>query len=272
MARHVRPATAKGPGQCTWSTAVAPACERKLSATAWHDDLLIYQRAPFACVAHQAGHRGQGDDRCHDRGADGLTEARPRRDGQFDAGYYRRFYVDRETAVITPGMQRHEVAFVIAFCRHIGLGIVRFTDVGAGTGWWAKEFRKRYRTCRHIETFDASEAACRLYGHRRVAAQKIGGPQSDLVVCRDVLRYLPARDAEEAIRRLARKCRGVLYLHVITSDDDIDEDASDMSGFFRTVGWYTRRLRRAGFRDCGMGLFVSNKFAAFDPFAIEVTP
>jgi predicted TPR repeat methyltransferase len=166
-------------------------------------------------------------------------------------------------------MQRNEVAFVIAFARHIELEIKRFSDVGAGTGWWAKEFAKRYPECRNIETFDASESACTLYGHRHVEIQKLGGRESDLVVCRDVLRYLSDTEAEKGIRRLARKCRGVLYLHVITSDDEIDEDASDMAGFFRTTSWYRKRLRNAGFTDCGMGLFVSEKMKGFAPFSIE---
>ena len=166
-------------------------------------------------------------------------------------------------------MQRNEVAFVIAFCRHIDVEIKRFSDVGAGTGWWAREFAKRYPACRHIETFDSSEAASRLYGHRKVELQRLGGRESDLVVCRDVLRYLTDSDAEKAIRRLARKCRGVLYLHLITSDDEVDEEMSDMAGFFRTTAWYRRRLKAAGFTDCGMGLFVSKKLKSFTPFAIE---
>jgi 2-polyprenyl-3-methyl-5-hydroxy-6-metoxy-1,4-benzoquinol methylase len=187
----------------------------------------------------------------------------------FNAAYYKRYYHDDESAVVTPDMQRAEVAFVIAFSRHIGLNIRRFTDAGAGTGWWAKEFARRYPACANIETFDASEAACKLYGHRRIPLQKLGGRESDLVVCRDVLRYLNDADAEKAIRRLARKCRGVLYLHVITKEDEIDEEASDMSGFFRSAAWYRRRLRAAGFIDCGMGLFVSRRMKSCAPFAID---
>jgi hypothetical protein len=192
-----------------------------------------------------------------------------RKSDRFDAGYYDRYYHRPATAVVTPEMQRHEVAFVVAFCRHIELDVKRFTDAGAGTGWWAKEFAKRYPSCRYIETLDASEAACRLYGHRRVELQKLGGRESDLVVCRDVLRYLSDTDAEKAIRRLKRKCRGVLYLHVITREDEIDEEASDMTGYFRSTSWYRRRFSDAGFIDCGMGLFVSKKFTSFAPFSIE---
>jgi hypothetical protein len=188
----------------------------------------------------------------------------------FNAAYYRRYYHDSSTAVMTREMQRDEVSFVLAFCRHASLTITRFADVGAGTGWWAKEFARRLPACRHIETYDASIDAARLYGHKRLEIQKLKGPECDLVVCRDVLRYLDDESAQTAIERLARKCRGALYLHVITSDDEIDEDASDMAGFFRSTAWYRKRLREAGFTDCGMGLFVSKKFAAFNPFAIEL--
>jgi len=187
----------------------------------------------------------------------------------FDREYYERYYHRSATAVVTPEVQRNEVAFVIAFCRHAGVEVKRFCDVGAGTGWWAREFAKRYPACRTIETFDASPIACELYGHRNVPLQKLKGPAADLVVCRDVLRYVPDSDIDKAIIRLEKKCRAVLYLHVITSDDDVDEEASDMRGWFRTTAWYRRALKSAGFRDCGMGLFVTSRFEEFDPFAIE---
>src|SRR5688572_1279984 len=134
----------------------------------------------------------------------------------FDTAYYKRYYENRATAVITSNEAKAEVAFVLAFCAHIKLEIDRFTDVGAGTGWWANEFRRQHPRCRYIETFDASEAAAARYGHKLVRAEKVSGPSSDLVVCRDVLRYLDNSAAENAIKRLARKCRGVLYLHVLT--------------------------------------------------------
>ena len=189
---------------------------------------------------------------------------------QFNREYYRRFYENPTTAIISAAERRNEIRFVLSFCRHIGLEIRRFSDVGAGTGWWAREFGRQYRSCRQVETFDASAEAARIYGHRRVSAQELAGLPSDLVVCRDVLRYLPDRQARRAIARLASKCRGVLYFQVVTSDDEVDEDRSDMTGYFRPASWYRRTLERAGFRDAGMGLFVSDKFFRFDPFALEV--
>ncbi len=189
---------------------------------------------------------------------------------QFDAEYYRRYYENRSTAVVTPAQRRAEVRFVLAFCDHIGVEIHRFADVGAGTGWWAKEFARQHPRCRDIETYDASADAARLYGHRRVSIETLGGRPADLVVCRDVLRYVPDAVAKEAIERLAKKCRGVLYLHVVTREDEVDEEASDMTGYFRQARWYRSRLERAGFTNAGMGLFVSDRFREFDPFALEV--
>ena len=190
----------------------------------------------------------------------------------FDTRYYRRYYENNRTSVVTRAEAKAEVAFVLAFCKHIGLEITRFADIGAGTGWWAKEFRRQHKSRCVIETFDSSEIAAARYGHQRVSADKVGGPPADLVVCRDVLRYMDDPTARTAIRRLARKCRGVLYLHVVTSDDDVDEKASDMTGYFRPARWYLRELEKSGFRNAGMGLFVSSKLKQFDPFAIEVTP
>lgn len=189
---------------------------------------------------------------------------------EFTAEYYHRYYENRSTAVVTPAQRRAEVRFVLAFCGHIGVDIRRFADVGAGTGWWAKEFARQYPRCREIETYDASAVAARLYGHRRISIERLGGRLADLVVCRDVLRYLPDPAAGKAIDRLRRKCRGVLYLHVVTRDDEVDEAASDMSGFFRSARWYQRKLAAAGFVNAGMGLFVSERFRTFDPFALEV--
>jgi SAM-dependent methyltransferase len=187
----------------------------------------------------------------------------------FNADYYKRYYESSATAVVDAQLQQDEVRFVIAFCKYIELEIRRFADVGAGTGWWAREFARQYRRCPVIETFDASPDACEIYGHRNVPVQHLAGAASDLVVCRDVLRYVPDTQIDKAILRLAKKCRGVLYLHVITKDDEIDEEASDMTGVFRTTAFYRRRLKAAGLRDCGMGLFASARLKKFAPFALE---
>ncbi len=190
-------------------------------------------------------------------------------DSHFNAAYYARFYENPATAVVDAPLRRDEVRFVIAFCRYIEVEVRRFADVGAGTGWWAREFSRQYRRCPVIETFDSSRDACDTYGHRNVPVQKLTGAASDLVVCRDVLRYIPDVHIEQAIARLTKKCRGVLYLHIITSDDKVDEKASDMTGVFRSTAFYRRRLKAAGFRDCGMGLFTSPRLKKFAPFTLE---
>ena len=188
-------------------------------------------------------------------------------DNHFDGDYYERYYLRSETAVVTRAMQRNEVAFVIAFCKHIELDIRRFCDVGAGTGWWAREFSKRYKSCRVVETIDSSVVASSTYGHRNLSLLQLKGPRADLVVCRDVLRYIPTPTSTAC--PFYGKCRECVS-QVMTFDDDIDEQASDMEGWFRRAAWYRRALKRLRFRDCGMGLFVSPRLKSFDPFALEI--
>lgn len=198
-------------------------------------------------------------------GGDGVKDT-----DHFDSAYYQRFYENSDTAIVNADEARREVSFVIAFCDYIGLAVTRFADVGAGTGWWAREFAKQYPTRTVIETFDSSRSACGLYGHRCTAVQRLPARRADLVICRDVLRYVEDADIDEALARLVRMCRGVLYVHAISSDDDIDEDASDMQGVFRTTWFYRDRLLGAGMIDCGMGLFVSPRFTDFAYFTLEV--
>ena len=97
----------------------------------------------------------------------------------------------------------------------------------------------------------------------------MAGRAADLVVCRDVLRYVSDREIGRAFSALGRKCRGVLYVQAITSDDEIDEEASDMEGWFRSASFYRRGFKAEGFRDCGMGLFVSKRLREFVPWALE---
>lgn len=43
-----------------------------------------------------------------------------------------------------------------------------------------------------------------------------------------------------------------------------------MTGYFRPARRYQKRLEAAGFRNAEMGLFVSDRFDDFDPFALDV--
>ena len=81
----------------------------------------------------------------------------------------------------------------------------------------------------------------------------------DLVICTDVLQYLPNADASAAIDNLAKLCRSAMYFNLLTREDweeNCDRERTNGDVYLRSSDWYRRRLRRH-FVQVGGGLFVS---------------
>ena len=134
-------------------------------------------------------------------------------------------------------------------------------DVGAGKGYWRDWLADNRPTVRY-HGVDASEHACRRYGHE-LADVATWEPRAiyDLVVCQSVLQYLGDRDATRALAALGAACRGVLLLEVPTTGDldtVIDVDGTDMDVHWRAGSWYRSRLDR-DFQEIGGGLWVSRR-------------
>jgi len=80
----------------------------------------------------------------------------------------------------------------------------------------------------------------------------------DLIVCQDVLQYLNADEAAQAIENLGQWCRGVLYFDALTREDwdnNVDQSRTDGDVFLRSSKWYRRRLREH-FEFAGAGLHL----------------
>ncbi len=177
---------------------------------------------------------------------------------RFDAAYYRRYYARaalhdrRRIAQLGAGV------LSLASSWHIPIRSV--LDVGAGKGYWRDWLAATHPRVRY-HGLDASEHACRRYGHERadVAAWQ-PRRQYDLVVCQSVLQYLSDSDTTKAIDTLATACHGLLLLEVPTvadRDTVIDPAYTDLDVRWRTGNWYRRRLGN-GFTEIGGGLWLSH--------------
>ena len=171
---------------------------------------------------------------------------------RFDAAYYRRFYGrsvhdGRRIARLGEG--------VIALAAWWRIPIRSVLDVGAG---------KAHPTMRY-HGIDASEYACRRYGHERADVAVWQPPRSyDLVVCQSVLQYLADTDAAKTIEMLAVACRGLLLFDAPTIADRrvaIDPVKTDLDVHWRTGDWYRKRLTR-GFIEIGAGMWLSRDCTA----------
>jgi SAM-dependent methyltransferase len=175
---------------------------------------------------------------------------------QYDREYFQRWYHDRSTRVNTHAEVRRKVALAIAITEYFIRRQVRSVlDVGCGEGAWLahlQAFRPRVR----YTGLDSSEYAVRRYGaERNIRRATFGELPSlhldtyDLVICSDVLHYVPDHEIRAGIDTMARVCEGIAYIEVLTKEDDI---VGDLDSFLRRpAAWYRTAFRKAGFAQVG---------------------
>jgi SAM-dependent methyltransferase len=177
---------------------------------------------------------------------------------RFDRDYYRRFYFDPRTAVTTRAEMRARARLIATLADYVGLPVRRLLDAGCGTGLMRGPLRRALPKAEYTG-LEASEYLCRRFGweHGDLATWKAAQPY-DLVICYDVLQYLPDAAADRALANLARLCRGALYFSALTRGDwrdNCDRTRTDRNVHLRTAEWYRKRLRK-GFRPFGAGFWL----------------
>lgn len=177
-------------------------------------------------------------------------------DERFDAAFFQRYYADPATRVATREDQAKLAAMIGGVAHYCGFRVRRILDAGCGVGWLRAPLRRQFKGAEYVG-LEVSEYLCRRHGwiHGDLPTHRDTGGY-DLVVCHDVLQYLPDRHAARAIGALARLSRGLLYFSVLTAGDwkhNADTARTDRGVHLRTAEWYRRRLRRH-FRHLGLGV------------------
>jgi SAM-dependent methyltransferase len=189
---------------------------------------------------------------------------------RFDRDYYRRYYFDPRTAVISRAEMRARARFIAAYALHVGLPVRRILDAGCGTGAMRTTLLRRLRRSTYVG-LETSDYLCERYGWERGLVETYRATAAfDLVVCYDVLQYLDEKAARAALSNLGSLCRGILYVTVLTREDwlhNCDRKRTDANVHLRTGAWYRARLRR-GFREIGAGLWL-NRAAPLTVWELE---
>lgn len=140
-------------------------------------------------------------------------------------------------------------------------------DIGAGEGTWRREIRRMRPQVRYLGV-DPSEWVVARHGRRRNI--RLGsfeelhtlalGKGHDLIICADMLQYVPDAALATGIRHLASLLRGVAFLEAFTSDDDME---GDLDGWYpRSKAHYRRVFAEAGLVGCGLHCYLSPSVAA----------
>ena len=182
-------------------------------------------------------------------------------DKAYDRAYFDRWYRDGDIG----GPQRlaRKVALAVAIAEyHLERPLRTVLDIGCGEGAWRAPLLKLRPKARYLG-FDTSEYAITRFGRsRNLHYARFGDfallrpcPPADLLVCSDVLHYVPTRELDKGLPGLAELCGGVAFLETFAREDAAEGDEHDFQS--RPARFYRRRLDALGFTALGSHCWLS---------------
>ncbi len=182
----------------------------------------------------------------------------------FSAAYFRKFYLNAATRVVTAAEMRGRAALIAAALKQCQIPVRRILDAGCGIGLLREPF-KEFLPRASYAGLEASEYLCARFGWTFGSVIDFAARKPyDLVICYDVLQYLRDAEAARAIVTLSRLSRGALYVSALTVEDwreNCDRSRTDRAVHLRSGAWYRRRLNKS-FRYIGFGLWVRKDVTA----------
>ena len=185
----------------------------------------------------------------------------------YDEAYFAKWYRDPRTRVHTPEAVRRKVRMVVSIAEYFLRRKIRSVlDIGAGEGAWRIELR-RLRPGIRYQGVDPSEYVVRKHGRRRNIS--LGGFEDlpslalgrgyDLIVCADVIQYVPDAALKRGVRHIAKLLNGVTFLESYTAGDEME---GDLTGWHpRSKSQYRRLFAAAGLVGCGLHCYVTPQLA-----------
>jgi SAM-dependent methyltransferase len=185
----------------------------------------------------------------------------------YDAQYFERWYRKSDVGVGTREFVGRKVRLAVAAAEYLlGYRIKSVLDVGCGEGPWRAHLKKLRPGVRYAG-MDSSAYAVKRYGRTRdirlgtVGALGEAGfkGKHDLLVCADVLHYVPTPEVRSGLAAMHELCRGVAFIEVFTSADAIDGDRAAFQK--RSPEQYRELFAEAGFTPVGLHLYATRDVA-----------
>lgn len=184
---------------------------------------------------------------------------------QYDAQYFRRWY--RDAGLADPARLRRKVALAVAQAEYyLERPIRSVLDIGCGEAAWRAPLLALRPKLSYLG-FDSSAYAVQRYGRsRQIHPARFGDfawlrpcAPVDLLICSDVLHYVPTREFNQGLPGLADMCAGVAFLETFAQEDAFE---GDHDGFQpRPARWYRKRFASVGFAALGSHCWLSPQLA-----------
>jgi SAM-dependent methyltransferase len=187
---------------------------------------------------------------------------------RYDRAYFDRWYREPRSRITTPTEVARKARMVLGIAEFLlGRPARSVLDVGCGEGAWQPVLR-RLRPSLRYTGIDSSEYAVRRFGTRRnirlgsfgALDAHAGGAPFDVIICCDLLNYLPARELRGGVAQLPEMLGGVAYLEVLTTADGVLGDRREWHG--RRPSYYLALFEDAGLVACGMHCYVGPSLSA----------
>lgn len=187
---------------------------------------------------------------------------------RYDRDYFDRWYRNPRHAVKSPLVLERKVRMVVAVAEYyLGRPIESVLDVGAGEGAWLAPLRALRPRVRYLG-LDSSGYAVSRYGTARnlrlvkfadLEHQRFDAPV-DLLVCSDVLHYVPTLELTRGVSGFEYLCGGVAFLELFCRGDEF---VGDHDGYVaRPASFYRKVFARAGFTACGSHCYLGRALRA----------
>ena len=180
----------------------------------------------------------------------------------YDRDYFEKWYRNPRHAVSSRHELARKVALAVAAAEYyLARPIGSVLDVGCGEGVWRKPLRALRPSVDYFG-LDASEYAVARYGRTRNIRLATFGQLGelrfdaafDLIVCSDVIHYVPAPELRRGLAGIVDMLDGVAFLELFTARD---APQGDKHGFIaRSPRWYRRTFADAGLIACGTHCYI----------------
>lgn len=180
----------------------------------------------------------------------------------YDRDYFDKWYRSARHAVNTRNELQRKVALAVAVAEYyLGRRIENVLDVGCGEGVWREPLRALRRGVDYLG-LDSSQYVVGRFGRSRNIRLATFGQLGelrfdrtfDLIVCSDVLHYVPSAELKTGLRGIVEMLDGVAFLELFTSRDAPD---GDKHGFIpRSPQWYRSTFAQAGLIACGTHCYI----------------
>jgi SAM-dependent methyltransferase len=179
---------------------------------------------------------------------------------QYDRAYFDKWY--RREGFGSRATLDRKVRYAVASAEYLLQRPVRSVlDVGGGEGAWQVALAKLRPRARYIGVDPSSYAVDRFGSRRNLLLGAMGdlddlglrGP-FDLVVCVDVVPYVPNAEVKRGLHAISRLLGGIALIELFTSSDDFE---GDVQGYKRrSPSTYRSWFSAAGLERVGPNLFA----------------